>query len=296
MSLELSVIKQIREGALNNEIVAPDYGYQAARGGETRSLTPVDPASYEKTYKNLERVWASYDIALPHTHDINVSGEIQRRVGSGRTVRMLDIGCGAGVFLVDIKKKYGDDVECVGVTVKDFTGLYFTDETRSQKYEELVDNFGIKIIYGDAQRLIRILQQNNRFEPFDIITAQGSLHYMGDPLAVVKQGYRMLREPDDIHEGGIMFVGLDGHSSLDPLQQINEHLVSSGYDITLVPHEFKDVPGTKSKQSSGGVIVRRNDKKRLILPLSYSGIFSENLDPKGENGTMTVLYESTLRK
>lgn len=293
MSLSAKEILSIRHNAYIGEQNVGDYKYQAARGDENLPLFAVDEQAFSRKY-DPKRIFASYDIALPSSQEgLTVSDQIDLRVNKGYVVNVLDIGCGAGSFLLGKKRKYGNRIQAIGITAKDFSRAYYYDDKQKLTFHDVLNKFGVSVFEGDAHNLFSELNKNCDRMDFDVVTAQGSLHYMGDPLCVVKQAYRLLRKKNLGYLPGVMYAGLDGHSAFGIVKNIQSKLIQDGYSIQVIDQIYKEVPNSNKRQSSGGIILEKTNKDRLLLPIRYSGTVIENESTVGQN-TPCVVYEAIV--
>lgn len=135
-----------------------------------------------------------YHAILPRFQDKRATDLISEKIAQGiDPVRVLDIGCGRGIFLRQISSIY-PQVEAYGISAYNFS--------------ETDMHSPVKIHYevGDAHNLARIL----RGIRFDLIVSVFAMNYMIDPLAVLKQAYHLLRE-----RGIILIDYLDNPVILD---------------------------------------------------------------------------------
>jgi 2-polyprenyl-3-methyl-5-hydroxy-6-metoxy-1,4-benzoquinol methylase len=122
--------------------------------------------------------------------------EKQRKRG-----RILDIGCGRGVFL-SLMKKNGWDV----------AGTEFNEETASYA----ASAYGIRVMTGDAS------DWEFADTSFDVITINHVLEHINEPVATVRACRRLLRK------GGLLVVAVP---NLDSLQAAAGHNVWFHLDI-----------------------------------------------------------------
>lgn len=147
--------------------------------------------------------------------------------------RVLDIGCGTGHALADLKKNYGDKVEAVGVTASSFGNYGHVDH----------------VLYGDAQRLQSI--DGLRYDYFDLAFSVHAAEYMADPLALLKGTYASLRE------GGTAYLGT---LLLEPelVRDLLSFWYKNGYHIT-------------APWDSSWLIIKEKTHPRLNIPVRISG-------------------------
>ncbi len=159
---------------------------------------------------------------------------IEELIGKRGKVRVLDIGCGAGRFLNDLKEKFGDDVQAYGVSA-----------LRYGEYGPLEEK-GIKIAIGDAQALISLLDKAGLpQEGYDVVTSVFSMMYFADELATFKQAYNILSE------GGMGFF----------------HGIGFGFSENYIKREM-------GLEQSSSVRIFVKNRPRLTLPdLRYSLLF-----------------------
>jgi len=176
---------------------------------------------------------------------------IKRSGRKHKPVRVLDIGCGKGQALSDIKDMFGDKVETWGISATDF---------RTKDTSPKIDHY----IVGDAQKI------NLDAGTFQVITAYQSFRYFADPLLVLKKSYSWLA-PRGF--GFIDSVGWQGlpvyyEGSRIPFYLLVRAIREQGFDV----------------QRDMGNIRRRNDlvfrktgnKPRMHLPIGYRGDYDEN--------------------
>lgn len=149
-----------------------------------------------------------YDGVLPLYNGKTVSEHIdkslKRRV---RRLRILDVGCGRGEFLLDVKYEWGWRVKPAGVSLHDLTDKSFSDNTTddllSRPTRSDLKKAKIPIVIGDAHRLGSALRRGGVSSGFDVIVSAYTFLYLADPLAAFKEIYRSLKI------GGVAFIDSD---------------------------------------------------------------------------------------
>ena len=111
-----------------------------------------------------------------------------------RNISVLDLGCGAGNALLDMRLKYFGNVHGYGITASEF---------RSPLMRVLQDLIGVNIVVGDAHEM----KSKFNKESFDLVFSYFGLEYM-DPEIVLPQVVDLLSS------GGIAM--LTGSSFLNP--------------------------------------------------------------------------------
>jgi SAM-dependent methyltransferase len=129
---------------------------------------------------------------LPKWEGMQLDELIEQRIKLGKEpVMILDIGCGRGKFLRDCVEKWGDEVQCEGITSYPY-------------HSEYPANDKITIKEGDAQRLTNFFPRNK----YDIVTAVFIVEYVSDPWITLKRIYEVLKP------GGIGLINRFPLSSL----------------------------------------------------------------------------------
>lgn len=208
------------------------FGYEVKRG-----LTYESSQQGESPLKGL-----GYTQLLPLIDGENVIQIIESRAQTGQKVKIMDVGCGRGRFLIDCKIKWGDKVECTGVTA-----FPYHQATTQEELQRLA----IAIEIADAQSLPR----NFAGEKFDIVVSTYTAIHVTDALAMLKGIYWILK-PDGvalIHRFPIWTVEGDKKFM---------QLLEDQYAV-----HFSETP------RGGGVdIAFRKNAPRLSLPVVYSHI------------------------
>jgi len=125
----------------------------------------------------------------------NFTKEIQRRISQKGKVKILDAGCGYGIVMIELVKKFGDKVEVIGYnqnkshgTVKELkeravrTGIFTKEEINKLK------NFP-KIIYLDADKGLPF--KNNSF---DFVFSLASIYLYKDKIKFLEECNRILKK------------------------------------------------------------------------------------------------------
>lgn len=115
-----------------------------------------------------------------------------------KPVRLLDLGCGSGRFLKELKDLFGDKVEVHGVTARAYNqqGRPIWDNNEEQRFVEAQKRAGINIEVVDMCNL-----SNFEADYFDIVVSAEGINYAGDPIKVVEQAHRILKN------GALMVAG-----------------------------------------------------------------------------------------
>lgn len=115
-----------------------------------------------------------------------------------KSVKILDLGCGSGRFLRELKEIFSDRVDVHGITARayDENGQPISDVQREQEYIHSQKENGIDIQLGDMGNLGEFNDDS-----LDIIISAEGINYAGDPLLVVKESMRALKM------GGVMIAG-----------------------------------------------------------------------------------------
>ena len=111
-------------------------------------------------------------------------GRIRKRIRINRFIKpgkILDIGCGRGLFL-DVMRRGGWDT----------IGTEFNEETSSHA----IKNYSLKIFPGD------IIQHKLKAESLDVININQVLEHLKNPDAIIKESHRLLRS------GGIIIISV----------------------------------------------------------------------------------------
>lgn len=103
-------------------------------------------------------------------------------------IRLLDLGCGNGQFLRELKELFGDKIETHGVTARayDRDGNPIIEEVDEKEYLESERKNGINMEVKNMSDL-------NHLSPgyFDLVVSAEGINYAGDPLKVVEQSSRV---------------------------------------------------------------------------------------------------------
>jgi len=183
-----------------------------ARSGYSSDM-PYVSRGMQKKFVQSGGYIEGYDQFLPLFQGMNIAEFIDSKmIQSAEPVRILDVGCGRGSFLLDCKERWENKVECVGISAHDITNRSYPefslDGEISQATAPALKDRDIKIVIGDAQSLTRALQRDNVNGKFDVVVSASSMLYFSDPFAAIKGMY------DVLDADGVAFIDGFPHVSM----------------------------------------------------------------------------------
>ncbi|MFH0973330.1 MAG: methyltransferase domain-containing protein [Candidatus Micrarchaeota archaeon] len=130
------------------------------------------PETYERFYTRRGFLGVSLE------HRVNVKKKIAAliKVNNGKTVRILDVGCGSGEFVKQAKKTFGDAVE-----------LHALDVARWPEWRGIK---GVNFRIGHAENLERSFEPNY----FDMVISTFGLCRTPNQLKALEQVQKVARE------------------------------------------------------------------------------------------------------
>ena len=224
------------------------------------------PAWFDAIERNFSRDWGRYDegsisrglafytsylpcqeSALRRQSFIDI---LSARIRQKGKASILDIGCGVGQALADIKDQFGDSVETWGITASNLA---------SRKTIPKIDQY----IVSDVMRTEKI-----PFGKFDVICAFQSFKYFADPVFVMERSWRWLAQD------GYCFIDSLGSEGIDvywlglrvPTSGFVELAKSCGYDFS----QDQDIEWRQHDISF------RKNGSELILPMIRSEIYEDS--------------------
>lgn len=208
-------------------------------------------------------------------------------------VRVLEIGCGEGRVLMELRKLF-PDIELHGINKKPWpamkgsqslkkTALFYKIFTQA----ELKDIRLPKIHFYDAKEL----RFNDSY--FDVIISQVAIPYVARKDLLLKEAWRVLKK------GGTAFLHVDSMEDSYPdfmqhetprfiiyrnekeylLKQLAGNLRKNGFDITY------DTKGGKAR-----IILNKNTQRQLKLGLEFDALSSFNLNTLNEENENWHVY------
>ncbi len=121
-----------------------------------------------------------------------IVGEIDARLDRRDVVRVLELGCGFGMALLDLRERYGERVEVFGINRVPHDGgidsmmLGLRDRERTRNEASIGDL--PEIVYADVSGRLPFED-----ESFDVVFSQVAWLYFSNKIAVIREVMRVLR-------------------------------------------------------------------------------------------------------
>jgi len=121
-------------------------------------------------------------------------------------IRLLDLGCGSGQFLRELKDLFGDKIETYGITARayDRSGKPIMEKAEEQVYFEEEKKNGINMQVRNMSDLSCFSQGF-----FDLVVSVEGINYAGDSLKVIEQTSRVLKN-DGLMLAGPVAISIEG--------------------------------------------------------------------------------------
>lgn len=223
--------------------------------------------SYEKAAMRspyrVDRGIAEYLAELPKFYNGDLIRLLKEKLKEGGEVSILDVGCGQGIFLAELLKKF-PQAKVYGVSGRD---------DRKDITDPKLRDLAYRIDYraGDIQKLKALFPN----EKFDFITSVATFMYLGDPLNVMRQCYGLLK-PE-----GIVLIDSPGlYLSQEDKEKLWCYWKDQGIDSQMVPclsAPFKD-PYETHKIMSFNLAIKKGPPTKLPMPFRYTKPSAE--DPR----------------
>lgn len=166
------------------------------------------------------------------------------RIPYRRDLRLLDIGCGNGIYLMQLKKLGWD-------APTQLFGLEFPNEA----LPHLRDKEGMTIIEGD------LYSEELPEHFFDVVTLRHVIEHFPDPTAALEKVRRTLKP------GGQVLILAPNFRSMEALFVFRE----KWYNIDAPRHLFHYTPATMRKLlEKTGFCVKKMHRKKSIAPVVKS--------------------------
>lgn len=133
-----------------------------------------------------------YEDALPNFNGHSFIHYLEQRLAQTDNFEILDVGCGEGRFLTDLKIIF-PEIHTSGISAYDYRS-----KINNREQQELAKNIDYRT--GDIQRLEMVFPGKK----FDMIVSLKSFTYLADPLNALRQCYRALKQD------GLLFVDYSG--------------------------------------------------------------------------------------
>lgn len=156
---------------------------------------------------------------LPRFHGLTFVEEIQRQIGSKGSTSFLDIGCGAGIALLDLRKKFTQEqLRIVGIGHRGDT-LKYTRNGGTPTAPKL-EAEGITFIHANLVDLTDNIGQ------FGVVTACATLQHIRWPdhdlLRII---WELLKD------NGVAFLGPFNPSGIDGVRQSLAEILRTKYGL-----------------------------------------------------------------
>lgn len=125
---------------------------------------------------------ACYMDVLPTYAGKNLLELIDERIANGEKTRILDIGCGAGLADIDLKEKYGDNVEIVAIGHEEDIKKDLNKPQRGVTFREPTEA-DINRLNIDFRFLNFTTLKPDEIGNFDIVIASHSLKWIAEKSA-----------------------------------------------------------------------------------------------------------------
>jgi SAM-dependent methyltransferase len=227
----------------------------------------------------------------------NFSKEIQERINEKGKVRILDAGCGYGLAMAGLIKKFENKVEIVGYnltkkdgTIKDFKKRAIKKGIFTEKEIKKLKNFP-KIIYFDVDKGLPFKKDS-----FDFIFSLASVYLYKDKIKFFEECNRVLKF------GGIAKISL--FEMKDSQNKLRNNLFweiwNEGKEIDF-PDYFKEIKGVQIKsgkrEDNNHIIIYLEIRKqqKLDFKLKLIGVINMGIIAPDKYG-MRSIYVSKLNK
>lgn len=238
---------------------------------------------------------SSYENELPRWNGMSFIDIVEKKIKEAQEderVRIVDIGCGNGSFLVSCARRWPDRVSCIGITAQEYPNKFLEEQRLADSAGELQDGklAPIEIVRADVLNIDSLVGHGNA----DVVVALQSFRYLADPWMTLKKVYSVLKDDGVCLIDSINF---NLRHSNDPNDQdrIMEEVIMADYLRNGYGMEF----------FAAGELHPLSFKKtlpRLILPLHYAGKMETDeleaalvLGEKGERYDV-VQYELDRKK
>ncbi|OGH16974.1 MAG: hypothetical protein A3C30_01850 [Candidatus Levybacteria bacterium RIFCSPHIGHO2_02_FULL_40_18] len=205
-----------------------------------------------------------YENELPTLNNKSFIDIVEEKLAAqpiDQPLKIVDIGCGNGFFLVSCALRWPGQVSCVGITAQEFPNP-FLEEGKIAKSKSTVYNKGVdavKIIKADVMDIIPLMGRGS----IDVAVALQAFRYFGDPWGALKRVYAALKD-----DGVCLIDSVNfnlGHVN-DPKDQkrIIDEVIMAAYLRNAYGMEFfagDKFPPLSFKKTS----------PRLTLPIRYAG-------------------------
>ena len=194
----------------------------------------------------INRGIASYIDQLPNFRGKNFFRHLLERIKCSPSVSLLDIGCGQGVLLAQLREIYSEQrLSLFGISGYDYR------RSAPFRFAENLESVDYRL--GDIQRLRKVFEGQH----FDIIVSVCAFYYLADPLNALRASYSMLKP------GGILFVHDPGIMGAEREARGLENYWRNGCGIEAELHSDKYHFATFN-------ISMKKSRKKLPLPFKYN--------------------------